>query len=151
MKRFFYFIFIAATLVAGCSKITEEPEPDPFGGASYKGVVSVEFAGADYDNSDILVDVTPDEGAGTLTIDIHQIKFVPQMPVTVDVTVPGVSYSEKGGVLTFSGDGIIPLSGVVPVERYLVSGLTGTIKEDSCTFSLNFGSYPTKFTGSKVR
>ena len=100
------------------------------------------------DNPDILVDVTLVNG--TITLDIHEIKFVPQMPVTVDVSVPGIAYEVKDGLLNFSGDGIVPLSGVVPVERYRVSVLSGYIQGEVCHFSLCFGSYPTEFNGVQI-
>lgn len=147
MKRILL-VFSALLAFVACNK-NNENQPEPFSGASYQGTVSVTYQGQDNDNPDIKVDVTKDETGNTLSITIYQIKFVPQMPVTVDVTIPGVAYSEKNGVVSFQGDNIIPLSGVVPVERYLVSGLSGTIQDKNCQFSLNFGSFPTRFTGTQ--
>ena len=34
-------------------------------------------------------------------------------------------------------------------ERYTVTNLTGTLKDDELAFSLNFGSTPTSFKGTK--
>jgi len=147
MKRIAFILIASLMAFCACEK---DPVYEPFDDADYRGVVTVEYQGVNYDNNNISVEVDVDDATGTLTIDLYQIKFVPQMPVTVDVTIPGVKYSEAEGVLTFSGDNIIPLSGVVPVERYLVTGLSGTIKDRQCSFSLNFGAFPTSFVGTEV-
>jgi len=114
-------------------------------------VVSVLYEEEYFHNNDIVVQVIPDETAGNLTVKIFQIKFVPKMPVTVDVEIPGVSYTEKNGVVTFTGDDIVPLSGIIPVKRYLVTGLEGTLVDGECRFSLYFGDYPTTFSGTEMK
>lgn len=80
---------------------------------------------------------------------MNQIRFVPQMPVTIDVTVPGVTLQpgEKDIVLTCVE--VVPkaLGGDYP--RYTVTNLTGKIVGNELTFSLNFGSYPTSYRGTK--
>jgi len=149
MKRIAFFLLTLALVFTGCKPSSGDPAQEPYSGASYKGTVTVTYEGEDFDNEGIRVEIKSDPTAGTLRIDIYQIKFVPKMPVTVDVTVPGVPYTEKDGVLTFSGDDIVPLSGVAPVERYRVSGLSGTVIGKDCTFSLRFGSYPTSFSGTE--
>ncbi len=133
--------------VQSCNKV--DPEKAPFlSTTTYIGVVSVLYEGETYDNPDIRVDITVDSEDGTLEIFIHKIKFVPRMPVRVDVKVPGVSCIESSGEISFSGDDIVPFSGILPMAKYNVKGLSGTISGKECSFSLNFGDYPTSFTGT---
>jgi len=152
-KTFMMSAAILATLFAGaCSKDETEEEPLPYTGSSYLGTVTVLYNGEDYDNENITVDLSANEPAdGTLSMTIHQIRFVPQMPVTVDVSIPTVKYTRTDDGITFSADSVVPYSGVVPVERYLVTGLEGSVKGDDCTFTVNFGAYPTSFNGTVVK
>lgn len=150
MKRTFAILFSLAALFAACNKPSVEEPVEPFTAATYAGTVSVAFNGADFDNPDIRVDVLAEPSTGTLSITIHEIRFAPQMPVTVDVTIPDVHYKEVDGVIAFEAQSIVPLSGVVPMERYKVSGLNGSIRGDRCEFSLSFGNYPTSFSGDKI-
>lgn len=144
-------ILAATALVAFAAISCKEDEvvTPSYDNGAYVGVMSVEYQGENYDNENIQVNMAVAED-GTLTMDIKQIKFVPQMPVTVDITVPGIAYTEKDGVVTFSGDNIVPLTGVKPVERYLVTGLTGRIEDGHIEFSLNFGSFPTSYAGDTI-
>lgn len=41
-------------------------------------------------NEDIEVNFTPSEDGTTATVTIYKIRFVPQMPVTIDVTIPDI-------------------------------------------------------------
>ena len=51
------------------------------------------------------------------------------------------------GVLSLSADDVAPLYLGNPMEPYRVTGFTGKLDDKGLTFSLNFGSYPTSFTG----
>ncbi|MGN1232633.1 MAG: calycin-like domain-containing protein, partial [Candidatus Cryptobacteroides sp.] len=92
------------------------------------------------------------EADGTLSLMFNQVKFVPQMPVSLDVKVSGITYIDKDGVVTFSGNNIIPTYGLVNTEMpdYTVTGLTGTISGNVLSFSLNFGAIPTSYTGARL-
>ena len=109
--------------------------------------MTVEYLGEAFDNENISVKFTPSESGTTADITIYQIKFVPQMPVTIDVTIPSVTVSAASGTISFSGDNIVPwaLGGEMP--RYLVTGLSGRIEGKEISFSLSFGDYPTRFSG----
>ena len=123
----------AALALLACNK--EEKNETPVAEAGdYKGVVTVEASSGTFDNEDIEVNFTPSEDGATATITINKIRFVPQMPVTIDVTIPNVGLTAMGG----------------EYERYTVTNLTGTLKDDELAFSLNFGSTPTSFKGTKL-
>ncbi len=90
--------------------------------------MTVTAGGSDNVSEDVAVDCLLDKVASTMKILFHKVKFVPQMPISLDVTVPDIAYSEKNGTVEFSADGIIPLSGgTVPFPKYTVAALSGTL------------------------
>ena len=113
--------------------------------------MTVVFRGETVPSEDVEISVSYEED-GTLSLLFNQVKFVPQMPVSLDVKVAGITYIYKDGVVTFAGDGIVPTYGVVDAEmpEYTVTGLTGTISGNKLRFSLNFGAVPTSYEGSQL-
>ena len=89
---------------------------------------------------------------------MNNIRFVPQMPVTVTTVLP-VKVSGSGNSYTFSAHGVYPHSpaGVeqqkypagVEQQKYLINNLSGMVTGNMLSFSLFFGDYPTRFTGSR--
>lgn len=136
--------FTALALVACNQKDPEVITPEE---ADYKGTVTVVYQGAPFDNENIEVSFTPSENGETAAITIYQIKFVPQMPVTIDVTIPDVEVTSTPTEVLLSCDDVIPLAMGGEYPRYRVTGLEGSIKEGKLEFSLNFGDYPTSFSG----
>ena len=139
---------LAALALLACNK--EEKNETPVAEAGdYKGVVTVEASSGTFDNEDIEVNFTPSEDGATATITINKIRFVPQMPVTIDVTIPNVGLTSTKNGFQLACDNVIPLAMGGEYERYTVTNLTGTLKDDELAFSLNFGSTPTSFKGTK--
>jgi len=153
MKKPLLMLLASLILASACSRGSDDPVDGTPVNNDYIGTVSVLYEEEYFDNENITVTVTSegeevaDGQKGTLTIEIHRIKFVPKMPVTVDVKINGVSYTRLGDDISFSGDDIVPLSGILPMKRYLVTDLAGTIIGNECVFSLKFGEYPTSFSG----
>ena len=138
----------AALALLACNK--EEKNETPVAEAGdYKGVVTVEASSGTFDNEDIEVNFTPSEDGATATITINKIRFVPQMPVTIDVTIPNVGLTSTKEGIKLACDNVIPLAMGGEYPRYTVTNLTGTLKDDDLTFSLNFGDTPTSFKGTK--
>ena len=138
----------AALALLACNK--EEKNETPVAEAGdYKGVVTVEASSGTFDNEDIEVNFTPSEDGATASITINKIRFVPQMPVTIDVTIPNVGLTSTKNGFQLACDNVIPLAMGGGYERYTVTNLTGTLKDDELAFSLNFGSTPTSFKGTK--
>ena len=150
MKRLFYVTLAIIMLTACSNRHDNEHTVKTFDGAHYIGTVTVQYNNESYENNPITVDFTLNNKRDSVSITIYSIKFVPQMPVTIDVTIPSVKYAITDNGIVFSADKVVPYMGVVPVERYLVTGLDGTIAEDKCNFSVNFGPYPTTFSGTEV-
>lgn len=149
MKHLIRLAAIATLLTifsVSCKK--DEPAPVPVK-ADYSGTVTVTFRGADYDTENIQVNFTPSADGTTADILINKIKFVPQMPVTLDITIPGVTVTSVKDGFVLSGDGLIPLAMGGEFPQYTVMGLSGTISGNEINFSLQFGDYPTSYKGTK--
>ena len=150
MKKIFMFLMVAAMLLPiSCTKEKEKMESPSLSGAyEYSGKMTVTAGGVENVSDNVLVEARIDEKAQTLDILFYKVKFVPQMPISLDVTVSGVKFSVSDGSMKFSGDGIVPLSGgTVPFPKYTVTSLTGTLSDSGLYLSLNFGDYPVSYTG----
>lgn len=145
-------ILIASMLlaVAGCSKSNVNEEKVPPRSSVYSGSLNVVAGGKDNVTEGVEVNADIDKD-GVLTLVFHKVKFVPQMPVSLDVTVPDVKYSrEADGSLLLSGDGIVPITMMQPYPKYTVTGLTGKMSAKALSVSLNFGEFPTSYSGNVV-
>ena len=145
-------ILIASMLlaVAGCSKNNVNEEKETPRSSVYSGSLNVVAGGKDNVTEGVEVNADIDKD-GVLTLVFHKVKFVPQMPVSLDVTVPDVKYSrEADGGLLLSGDGIVPITMMQPYPKYTVTGLTGKMSAKSLSVSLNFGEFPTSYSGNVV-
>lgn len=139
------FAFVAMSLI-GCGKETPEMPLVPEE-SDYVGTVTVVYNEAPFDNEGIRVNFTPSEDGQTASITLHQIRFVPQMPVTIDVTIPDIALQSSTEKIVLSCERCIPLAMGGEYPRYTVTDLRGEIVGDELTFSLNFGDYPTSFKG----
>ena len=145
-------ILIASMLlaVAGCSKNNVNEEKEAPRSSVYSGSLNVVAGGKDNVTEGVEVNADIDKD-GVLTLVFHKVKFVPQMPVSLDVTVPDVKYSrEADGSLLLSGDGIVPITMMQPYPKYTVTGLTGKMSAKALSVSLNFGEFPTSYSGNVV-
>lgn len=134
-----------ALLFKGCTKI--DPDNEAAEEAYYIGTVSVLYNGETVDNENIKVKFTQLEDGVTATIKIYRIRFVPKMPVRVDVTIPNISMDTNNDVITFSCDKVIPLALGGEYPKYTVTNLNGEVVGSTLKFDLNFGEYPTSFVG----
>ena len=145
-------ILIASMLlaVAGCSKVNVNEEKVAPRSSVYSGSLNVVAGGKDNVTEGVEVNADIDKD-GVLTLVFHKVKFVPQMPVSLDVTVPDVKYSkEADGSLLLSGDGIVPITMMQPYPKYTVTGLSGKMSAKALSVSLNFGEFPTSYSGNVV-
>ena len=136
---------VAMTLI-GCGKAEPETPIIPQE-SDYKGTVTVMYQGAPFDNENIQVNFTPSEDGKSASIIIYKIRFVPQMPVTIDVTIPNVAVQSTTEKILLSCERTIPLAMGGEYPRYTVTDLKGKIVGKEMSFSLNFGDSPTSFQG----
>ena len=71
------------------------------------------------------------------------------MPVTIDVTIPGIALQSSAEKVILSCERVIPLAMGGEYPRYTVTDFQGEIIGKELTFSLNFGDYPTSFRGQR--
>lgn len=136
---------VAMTLI-GCGKAEPETPIVPEK-SDYKGTVTVMYKGEPFDNENIQVNFNPAEDGKSASITIYKIRFVPQMPVTIDVTIPNVAVQSTTEKILLSCERTIPLAMGGEYPRYTVTDLKGEIVGKEMSFSLNFGDSPTSFQG----
>lgn len=147
MKLLNAFLIAAVSVVAAaCSKnepvkIIETPAE-----TVYSGTMTVVAGGKDNVSENVKVNVNLQED-GTATIIFNKVKFVPQMPVSLDVTVPGVTCETRENEIILSGNDIVPLAMGMPYVKYNVTSLNGKITAGKLTVSLNFGEFATSYVG----
>lgn len=129
---------------------TDEPDLAEETVLHYMGATYVHFQGEEYEGDSVRVDFVRNDD-GTATLKLFRVRFVPQMPVTVDLDVPSLPYDKKPDAYLFAGDSIVPTMGGNPVDRYMATQIQGTARADSIRFSLNFGSFPTRYAGARIR
>ena len=145
MKKFIYLLSLLGLVCC-----TKDSVPIDYSvGLHYKGSVWVEYNGESYENKDIEVSFTLSEDGKSADIRMNRIRFVPQMPVTVDTVLP-VTVTGSGNNYTFTADNVYPHSPAgVEQQKYRISKLSGMVTGNMLSFSLYFGDYPTTFTGSR--
>ncbi len=147
MKLLNAFLIAAVSVVAAaCSKnepvkIIETPAE-----TVYSGTMTVVAGGKDNVSENVKVNVSLQDD-GTVTIIFNKVKFVPQMPVSLDVTVPGVKCEIRENEIILSGNDIVPLAMGMPYAKYNVTSLNGKITAGKLTVSLNFGEFATSYVG----
>ena len=146
MKAIRLFAALLGMLLVSCGKETPEKPLVPEE-SDYVGTVTVIYQEAPFDNENISVNFTPSEDGQAASITLRQIRFVPQMPVTIDVTIPDISLQSTTGKIILSCERTIPLAMGGEYPRYTVTGLQGEIVGKELAFSLRFGDYPTSFKG----
>ena len=152
MKRMSSYLVAALCLLASCEEApTEIIDNSP----KYKGEMTVVYDGKDFEQEGINVQVEFNEEQTSVDIKLHKVKFVPAMPVTIDVTILDVpAVKSEDGTWSFYGDGITPWAMGGPYKNYRADQLSGTISGSVLDFSLDFHnvkkgeSYPTSYTGS---
>ena len=143
MKKFFCLISLIGLMA--CQK--PSAPIDYTVGLHYVGSVWVEYNGETYENKDIEVSFTLSNDGKSADIQINGIRFVPQMPVTVDTVLP-VTVSGNGEGYTFTAHNVYPHSPAgAEQNKYIINNLSGMVSEGMLSFSLKFGAYPTSFTG----
>lgn len=139
-----FLIAVVSVVAAACSKnepvkIIETPAE-----TVYSGTMTVVVGGKDNVSENVNVNLQDD---GTATIIFNKVKFVPQMPVSLDVTVPGVKCEIRENEIILSGNDIVPLAMGMPYAKYNVTSLNGKITAGKLTVSLNFGEFATSYVG----
>ncbi len=82
-------------------------------------------------------------------IKMLDVKFAAKMPA-MNITIPGITLDQTTDGYSISGDGLIPTTMMggneVPVDRYTITGLTGTANETSLSFEMMCGAFHVSYT-----
>lgn len=154
MNRYLTFFLAALMLLASCQKpptVITDLSPE------YSGRMTVVYEGEDFVQNGISVKAELSEDGKKIDLMLEKVKFVPAMPIRIDVTIMDIPLEEAAdGSLLFSADGVVPWAMGGPYDTYRVDGLAGSIKGDEIVFSLDFFNvkknegYPTSYSGRKV-
>jgi len=153
MKRMIVLFAAAVAMLCSC----EKPDTVITGDSpEYSGVMTVVYEGDSFEQSGVKVLVGFNEDRTMLDIKLCKVKFVPSMPVRIDVTIMEVPVVEQEeGVWTFHADGVVPWAMGGKYDTYRVDALEGTLTEKSVDFELGFyntkknENYPTSYSGTR--
>ncbi len=153
LERFLAVLFVLALTCASCQK---PPTVVTDGSPAFSGRMTVDYDGESFVQDGISVKVDFSEDGKSVDIMLNKVKFVPAMPIRIDVTIMNVPAEEAAdGSVLFSADGIVPWAMGGLYDTYRVDDLNGVIKDDSISFSLDFFNtkkkegYPTSYEGTK--
>ena len=96
-----------------------------------------------YVQDSVRVDFTRDTETGVYKMVMNQVKFSARMPISLTMTVNGISGVEQNGVVALSGDSIGPF------PNYTITNLSGVLTADSLNISFKCGTYPLIYKGGR--
>ena len=139
----------AAVLLFSCKK---DDKGVAAGVYAFDGMITTRAEDVDYTTEDVAVKVDYDKEAGTASVLLRQVKFVPWMPVTLDLLLQDVRATSNGTVVSLSGRDILPVEypSMAEADDYFVTSLGGSLTEHSLELSLSFDDYTVKYTGSSA-
>ena len=140
----------AIALMAGCSKDDEQQsEPIKVTDQSYIGTIKVDQSGTSFTAPNITTQIVKVDDK-TINIKMLKVKFAEAMPVTLDMTIAGVSYTASSSKITLSGNNIVPTALGGSFEAYKITGLNGTIQNKTLSLSMTCGVFPLSYAGKLV-
>ena len=124
------------------------------GSPEFSGQMTVLYDGESFTQENIRIQVEFDQSKSTVDIMLKKVKFVPAMPVKLDISILKVPVTQQDdGSWKFAGDDIVPWAMGGPYDTYRVDDLEGILTDTTCEFSLGFyntkkeANYPTNYSG----
>ena len=123
-------------------------DPIPvFNKVKFIGTIDVNEA---YTQDSVVCQVSTD--SGMLTLDILNVKFAANMPMSISLTVPGIPCEGHNNNTTFAGDSIVPMMGVVPAASFMFESIEGSVVKHSLNFTaIISGRGTVSFNGQEIR
>lgn len=150
IERLFAFAAALVLLVSCKEPPTVITENSPV----YSGRMTVLYEGEEFVQNGISVKAEFHDGGTLVDIMLQKVKFVPAMPLRIDVTIMDIPVDKAAdGSMTFAADGVVPWAMGGPYDTYRVDELYGTVSGDDISFSLDFFNtkkgegYPTSYQG----
>ena len=153
LSRFVAVATLVILLITSCEKAPTVITGDS---PEFSGDMTVLYEGEPFEQEGIKVLAEFNEDKTMLDIKMMRVKFVPAMPVRIDVTILEIPVTEEtDGIWSFYGDGITPWAMGGPYDGYRVDELKGTVSDSALEFSLDFyntrkrQAYPTSYSGNR--
>ena len=151
IMKIFQYVLLLLLMVSCAKPDTQIDKGDPM----YSGVMNVVYEGEDFEQNGIEVQLGFNADSTMMDMKLVKVKFVPAMPVRIDVTVMEIPVVKEGdGEFSFYGDGIVPWAMGGPYDTYRVDSLEGKLNRGKLEFSMMFYNtkkqegYPTSYSGS---
>ena len=150
---------VVAIFVAACEKDKKSELPVIEDG-SYVGKMTILDAGGNvyHEQENVTMKIKVKAGE-VIDLDMVAVKFAPTMPMSLNVTVPGITTADISTGYSLSGDNITPIAMGGPYTNIEMNDLDGSVTLQNLTFSMvceiNIqpmisGSFPLSFSGTKV-
>ena len=155
MKRLtiLFSLLLSVVMFASCEKESETSNTQPANQPiKYVGTITVTMEGTpDFIHEGVEVVANIDNDT-TLNLDMINVKFAENMPMTITMNVAGISYTNNNGTYTFSStDTIIPTLAGEPFDRFPINNLTGDMDTETMNITFLCGAYPVKFEGAVTK
>ena len=147
MKKTILVAICAIALIA-----CEEKEPNSgcnIPPTEYVGLVTVGSIDNLFELTDILVSVKENCNK-TVDIEMFNVKFAPQMPVTINMVISGVAAVTTKESFSLSGNNITPTYKDQSYPQYTITELEGSKTPETLSLSMICGSLPVTFSGNAV-
>jgi hypothetical protein len=117
---------------------------------SYIGTLSVtQQDNSTFTQENVTVTMTK-TGENLMQMIMLGVKFSNEMPISLDMTVNGITSESSENGISLTGDQLIPMAMGGEFPRYIITGLNASLTVDDITLSMTCGGiYPLTFSGSK--
>lgn len=136
-------VLISMAMVScGGKENEEEVYPDPV------GELTGSFSIVNSDGTTFSMDAIKagyEIGEGTVDITLYGVSFSPRMPMTLDMTVPGVGCAKVAGGYSLSAASVVPLALGRPFENYTITDLTGSLTDSGLSLKMKIGGLPSEY------
>lgn len=142
------FLMAMITLsITACDKTEDNNKNATVEDGSYTGTLTVDQTdGTIYTQQN--VNVTLQLIDGKAQIKMSQVAFSAQMPVKLDMTIPGITTAENAEGITISGDNIVPQAMGGDFPKYTIKQMNGKATPTNISFAMICGTFPLSFTGT---
>ena len=153
MKKIIFLLAAVTLFAVACDKNDDgkgTDDTDPVGAEyeTYAGTLTVDQNdGTIFTKESVTITVAFD-GEGKAVVKMLQVKFSDKMPMTLDMTIPGITAVETADGVELSGDGIVPEAMGGPFSAYTITELEGTVTPSAISFEMMCGDFPTSFSGT---
>ena len=153
MKKFktLLLLAVAAIFITACGK-DNNPELPVIEDGTYVGTMTVlSLPGGPVLHKQENVTIKIEKGTGDIIeMEMFAVRFAPTMPMSLDVTVPGISITATATGYSLQGDNIVPLAAGGLFPQFTMKNIEGSLTSRNLTFSMICGTFPLSFTGAEV-